>query len=710
MGGQAVGRTTSDTRTHAPQLDDPCRFLKGVGPRRAETLEKLGIRTAGDLLLHAPRNHFDRTEIVRIADLQPGTTACLHAQVESLHARPAWRGRRSTQAVVSDATGRLRVTWYSHWLADVLRPGFRLLLAGPVSLVRGRLEMRQPEYERLDDDEGGETVHGGRIVPLYPLTRGLSQKWMRNLLRQTLETHGACVDEVLPEDLRGGLPGRRQALQDLHFPDSLTDRDRALERFKTEELFFLQLLLARRRHASEHDARGQRLTGRRGLHEQYLNHLPFRLTGAQQRVLQEILVDLESGTWMQRLLQGDVGSGKTVLAVAALLRAVDSGTQAVLMAPTEALALQHADRLVSTCVRLGVRFGVLVGSQSEREKESLRARMRSGDVDLVVGTHALIQEGVGWARLGLAVVDEQQRFGVLQRGALQGLAPGEDGVRPHVLVLSATPIPRSLALTLFGDLRVSRLDEKPPGRQPVETRVVPSRRRRDMLLFIRDHVQRGSQAYMVFPLIEESDKVDLQAATQEFERLRQGPLADVRMGLLHGRLPANEKQELLQRFHRGDLQVLVSTTVVEVGMDVGNATIMVVHHPERFGLSQLHQLRGRVGRSDKSSWCFLLPSPRTSSEGLERLQEFADTDDGFAIAELDLRLRGPGDFLGTRQHGLPTLRFADLSQDLELLEQVRRRAFALVEADPELERPEHAGVRRHLERQLADKEILAAIG
>jgi ATP-dependent DNA helicase RecG len=579
-----------------------------------------------------------------------------------------------------------------------------------VTAVRGRLEMRQPEYERIDDDEPGETVHGGRIVPLYPLTRGISQKWMRSLLRTTLDSHLACVEEVLPQDLRNGLPDRRAALQALHFPDSLRERDRAVARFKLEELFFLQLLLARRRHAGEHRAAGRRLQPRRGLHQQYLDALPFQLTTAQQRVLCQIVSDLQSGRWMQRLVQGDVGSGKTVLAVAALLLAIDAGTQGVLMAPTEALALQHADRLVSTCAQLAVRLGVLVGSQSERDKESMRARMRSGDVDLVIGTHALIQEGVEWARLGLAVVDEQQRFGVLQRGALQGPAQADIESRPHVLVLSATPIPRSLALTLFGDLHVSRLDEKPPGRQKVETRVVPTRRRRDMLLFIRQHLLQGSQAYMVFPLIEESDKMDLQAATQEFDRLRSGPLADVRMGLLHGRLPANEKQQLLERFHRGELQLLVSTTVVEVGMDVGNATIMVVHHPERFGLSQLHQLRGRVGRSDKASWCFLLPSPRTSAEGLERLQEFADTDDGFAIAELDLRLRGPGDFLGTRQHGLPTLRFADLSQDLDLLERVRQRAFALVEADPELEKPEHACVRRHLERQLVDKEILAAIG
>jgi ATP-dependent DNA helicase RecG len=413
---------------------------------------------------------------------------------------------------------------------------------------------------------------------------------------------------------------------------------------------------------------------------------------------------------MQRLLQGDVGSGKTVVAVAALLCAVGNGNQGALMAPTEALAMQHAERLVPACAELGVRMDWLVGSRSDAEKQALRARIESGDVDLVVGTHALIQEDVRWKRLGLAVVDEQHRFGVLQRMRLQRGSQAAPGITPHVLVLSATPIPRSLALTLFGDLDVSRLDAKPPGRRPVQTRLVPPPRREDMLRFAREQLQQGCQAYMVYPLIEESDKLELRAATEEYEALRRGPMAGISMGLLHGRLRSTEKEQLLHAFRRGDVSLLVSTTVVEVGIDVAAADLMIVHHPERFGLSQLHQLRGRVGRAGGEAWCFLLLERGVGEESLERLRAFARTDDGFAIAELDLRLRGPGDFVGTRQHGLPVLRFADLSKDLALLESAREAAFAVVERDPDLSQPAHEGLLEQLERRYQSQEALAEIG
>jgi ATP-dependent DNA helicase RecG len=467
----------------------------------------------------------------------------------------------------------------------------------------------------------------------------------------------------------------------------------------------LQLLLARRRALACQGPSRAPLQRQRGLQDRYLAMLTFQLTAAQQRVLQEIYADLESGRWMQRLVQGDVGAGKTVLAAAALFHVVGNGWQGVLMAPTESLAIQHAERLVAPCAALGVRLGVLVGSRSERDKEEVRARMASGDVDLVIGTHALIQEGVRWARLGLAVVDEQQRFGVLQRGALQR---GDE--RPHVLVLSATPIPRSLALVLFGDLDVSRLDEKPPGRRPVRTYIVPPRRRDDMLKFVRRELQAGRQAYVVLPIIEESDKLELRAATEEFESLRSGPLAGLEIGLLHGRLPIADKESLLADFRRGRVQLLVSTTVIEVGIDVGNASVMIVHHPERFGLSQLHQLRGRVGRSADESYCFLLAGADAGEESPLRLREFAATDDGFRIAELDLRLRGPGDFVGTRQHGLPSLRFADLVQDVDVLEAARAQAFALVQRDPDLRRPDHAEARTHLQTRYAEQQSLAEIG
>jgi ATP-dependent DNA helicase RecG len=606
--------------------------------------------------------------------------------------------------VTCDDTGTLRVVWFNNWARDVLKPGNLVVLCGTVQGRPGRLEMQHPEFERVEGDEQ-ELVHSGRIVPLYGLTQGITQKWLRTLVRRTLASHAPAVLEVLPAAVRGALPERRAALLDVHFPAERQNADRARERLALEELFFLQLLLARRRVQAQAGPARVPLERSRGLHERYLALLPFQLTGAQARVLEEIYADLESGRWMRRLVQGDVGAGKTVIAAAALFLAVGNGRQGVLMAPTEALAIQHAERLVAPCAALGVRLGVLVGSRSERDKDEVRARMASGDVDLVVGTHAVIQEGVRWARLGLAVVDEQQRFGVLQRGALQRGAE-----RPHVLVLTATPIPRSLALTLFGDLEVSRLDEKPPGRRPVRTHLVPPGKRDDLLGFVRGEIEAGRQAYVVLPLIEESDKVDLRAATDEYERLRAGALAGLRLGLLHGRLPAAEKEKLLADFRRGAVQLLVATTIVEVGLDVANATLMIVHHPERFGLSQLHQLRGRVGRGGAASFCFLLTGAESGDETLERLRQFAATEDGFRIAELDLQHRGPGDFVGTRQHGLPALRVADLAGDGELLQQARTRALELVERDPRLERPEHAVLRAHLESRFGEQQALAEIG
>ncbi|HZL84005.1 MAG TPA: ATP-dependent DNA helicase RecG [Candidatus Krumholzibacteria bacterium] len=689
----------------AARLDDPCRYLKGVGPRRADALEKLGVRTAEELLLHAPRQYFDRTHVQPIATLQADTDACVRVQVESLHARPSWGGRGRVVATVCDDSGRLRVTWYTPWVREVLQPGHRLVLAGHVVRSRSRLEMRQPEFERADD-EAQELVHAARIVPFYPLVRGVSQKWLRTLMRRTLDTHLEHVQEILPDTVRGDLPTRGAALAALHFPEDAEAAGRALRRFKFEELFLLEVVLARRRRRARESSPGPAMQRERSRHERYLEQLPFTLTGAQARVLDEILQDMTSGRCMQRLVQGDVGSGKTVLAAAALLCAAGNGTQAALMAPTEVLALQHAERLLPAFTALEVRMDVLVGSRSDADKQRVRGRVASGDLDVVVGTHALIQEDVRWQRLGLAVVDEQHRFGVLQRMRLQQ----DGGGRPHVLVLSATPIPRSLALTLFGDLDVSSLDEKPPGRQTVQTRLVPPHRRADMLRFVRTELQAGRQGFMVYPLVEESDKIALRAASEEFERLRAGALAGLRIGLLHGRLRAAEKETLLHAFRRGEVSLLVSTTVVEVGIDVATADLMIIHHPDRFGLSQLHQLRGRVGRGGNPAWCFLLQERNSSEESLERLRAFARTEDGFAIAALDLALRGPGDFVGTRQHGLPTLRFADLAQDLEVLDRARHAAFALIDLDPELALEEHRAMREHLDTHYRMQEALAAVG
>ena len=691
------------------RLASPCRYLKGVGPARAEALERLGIRTVEDLLLHVPRRYFDRSRVIPLRQLAPCEQACVRVRLESLHGRRAGRGRRNVIATVSDDTATLRVVWYNAWSRSSLMPGHELLLAGPVVESRGRLEMRQPEFERLED-ASQDPIHGGRIVPLYPLTQGISQKWLRGLVARALDWALPEVQEILPADVRTGLPERAAAIRSVHFPESEAVTDEARRRLAFEELFCMQIVLLRRKRVRAAGA-GIRMQRARGLHARFVADLPFQLTGAQGRVLEEILTDCESGHWMQRLVQGDVGSGKTVLAAAALLLAVGNGWQGAFMAPTEALAIQHGDRLRTVCEALGVRLDVLVGSRPERDKEAVLARIAAGQADLVVGTHALVQENVSWSRLGLAVVDEQQRFGVLQRGVLQRADDRpEGGLRPHVLVLTATPIPRSLALTEFGDLDISRLDEKPPGRLPVRTRIVPPARREAMLGFVRDEIAAGRQAFVVLPIIDENAALELRAATAEYERLRQGALAGLRIGLLHGRLPAADKETLWREFRSGEVRLLVCTSIVEVGLDVASATLMVVHHPERFGLAQLHQLRGRVGRGSEASWCFLLPGPQTSDEALERLEKFAATDDGFAIAELDLEVRGMGDLVGTRQHGETELRIADLPRDAKLLARARAAAESVLETDPDLKRPEHARLRAHLEAAWRERGMLAEIG
>jgi len=685
-------------------LDTSVQFLRGVGPRRATALERLGIRTLEDLLWHVPRRWFDRSHVAAIRDLVPGTTVCVRARVESLQGRPAWRGRRTVVATVADDTGRLRVVWFNAWANDALRPGNEVVLAGPVADNQGRLEMRQPEFERVDA-ESQPLLHAGRIVPLYPATEGLTQKFLRTAVDRALGEIAGHVPEILPDAVRGTRFERGAAFAAVHFPDSSADAESARERLALEELFVLQMTLLRRRAEARERRDGIRLDPARGLHAQYLASLPFELTAAQRRVISEVERDLASGEWMQRLVLGDVGAGKTVIAVAAALQAVGNGWQAALMAPTEPLALQHAERVAAVCATLGVRLGVLVGSRSAAEKESVRAALARGDLDLVVGTHALARDEVQFARLALAVVDEQQRFGVLQRAALYR---GER--RPHVLVLSATPIPRSLALTLCGDLDLSRLDEKPPGRRPVATHLVPAARRNDMWAFVRAEIEAGRQGYVVLPLIDESDTLELRAACAEYDTLRQGPLAGLALALLHGRLPAAEREATLAGFQAGDVRLLVCTSVVEVGLDVAAASVVVVHHPERFGLAQLHQLRGRVGRNDAAAYCFLLPGAQVGEPALARLRRFAALDDGFRIAELDLELRGPGDVGGTRQHGQLDLRVADLGRDLALLEEARAHAERILAVDPHLARTEHAALRAHLDARERRAEMLAEIG
>ena len=685
-------------------LDRPAQYLRGVGPRRAEQLDRLGIRTARDLLLHVPRRYEDASTVATIGSLKVGMDATVIGEVVSKGVLPTRKGLRIFQAVIRDASGLIECSWPGQPFLDrTIQKGDRLLVAGPVRFFHGR-QLQPREYVVLDRDDGAD---GGKVLPIYPSTEGLSQKLLRQIIEENLDAMLAVAKEEEPfasEHLsRIGVPGLVDALTALHRPASIAEAERGRRRLAYGELFFLQLLHGRTRlrHARERGGIGFRRTN--ALLRPFYAGLPFDLTAAQTRAVREIFEDMAADRRMNRLLQGDVGSGKTVVALLAMLLAAESGYQAALMAPTELLAEQHFRTLRALLSDLDLEVALLVGRQGRRERDAARAAVAGGSARLVVGTHALIQEGVEFARLGLAVIDEQHRFGVRQRMALADRAEA-----PDVLVMSATPIPRSLALTLYGDLDVSVLDERPPGRKPIRTGLRPESARQKVWAFVREEVAAGRQAYVVYPLIAESEKVDLKAATAEFETLSSEVFPDLRVGLVHGQLPAEEKDAVMEAFVAGQIDVLVSTTVIEVGIDVPNATVMVVEHAERFGLSQLHQLRGRIGRGAEQSWCVLVATGGPDS--LERLRILTETDDGFEIARADLLLRGMGDLFGAKQHGLPDFRFFDPEKDEGLLVTARQEALMVLERDPDLARPEHEVYRTELELRYGDRRRMYEVG
>ncbi|HPF35131.1 MAG TPA: ATP-dependent DNA helicase RecG [Candidatus Krumholzibacteria bacterium] len=690
--------------------DHDVQFLKGVGPVRARALARLGIATAGDLLRHYPRRWLDRTRTDSIGSLRPGQEATIRGEVLTSGGRSS-RGGRSLQTVsVGDATGVLFCQWFGQsYVLKQFRSGTKVLLSGQVQIYNGRKQIVHPDFEILDGDAAdADPLHTGRLVPVYPLTSGLGQHWLRRLIHDTLDQLAPAVEDPLPADLRRarGLEDLGPALWGIHFPQDAAARDAARRRLAHDEIFLVQLALALRRRGRR-GAEGLRLDAPGDLTRRLVDGLPFPLTGAQRRVLGEILRDLRSGRVMHRLLQGDVGSGKTLVALIAALFVIEQGRQAVLMAPTEVLARQHGATLQRLCKPLGVAVETLTGSTPAAARRAVLAGAAAGEIDLLVGTHAVIQQDVELPALGLAVVDEQHRFGVRQRG--RTLTGGEAGVPPHLLVMSATPIPRSLALTLCGDLDLSLIDELPAGRTPIETRLVPPKGLGEVHAAIRAEAAAGRRAYVVYPVIEETEGQDLKAAQSEYERLAAGPLAGLRVGLLHGRLKPAEKARAMEAFAAGELQVLVATTVVEVGLDVPEATVMVIHHPDRFGLAQLHQLRGRVGRGADASRCWLAPEGWLPDETLERLRLFCRTHDGFVLAEEDLRRRGPGDVIGVRQHGAPSFRLANPLRDGDLVEACRTDVDALIAADPALEDPAHAPLARALARDHG-RILAAAVG
>jgi ATP-dependent DNA helicase RecG len=676
-------------------LDTPLQYLKGVGPRRAADLQRVGLSTVEDLLDRFPIRYEDRGSFQTISALRPGMSASIAGEVISCGIRPTRRPRfKIFEMLVRDHTGALRAVFFNQpFLNDVFHPHQRVILFGRLELTSHGMQMQNPQYEILKSDseaEAGEsddeTLHTGRIVPIYEKTGTLTTKMQRAIVHQALSAIPAAVADPLPSDVRARqqLIDRRTALLDVHFPPAGTPidtlnafRSPAQRRLIFEEFFLFQLGLVLRRRQFDAERKPRSVVVNDEIRESARRVLPFKLTGDQKKAIAEIVEDMKRPQPMNRMLQGDVGSGKTIVALMAALVAMENGFQVAFMAPTEILAEQHFITIRRLLEASKFRIALLTGATPAKKRREIHAELAGGSIHLAVGTHALVEDPVGFRELGLVVIDEQHRFGVLQRATLRA-----KGLRPDVLVMTATPIPRTLALTTYGDLDVSVMREMPPGRHPIKTIAKPESRRDEIYDFIRKQIDAGRQAYVIYPLVEESEKVDLKAATEMADHLSNDVFPHYRIALLHGRMKSDAKERIMAAFSRGEFDVLVSTTVVEVGVDVANASVMLVEHAERFGLSQLHQLRGRVGRGPHQSYCILLYQSPLTDDGRARLKALTETNDGFEIAERDLELRGPGDFFGTRQSGMPTLRVGDLVRDHQIMEAARREAVAALD-DPD---------------------------
>ncbi len=678
-------------------LSAPTTVLPGVGIKHAQTLARLGLHTLGDMLYNFPRRYDDYSQLKPIHHLRYGEEVTVIGRVDSIDSRQIRGGfRHITEAIISDGTGYLRVTWFNQpWIGKRLLEGAQIVLSGKIDQYLGRLVMNSPEWEPLEQ----QNLHTNRIVPVYPLTSKITQHWLRRLMYEVVTYWSPRVTDPLPETLRRSaeLMDLPNALLQAHFPASTSQLRSARYRLAFDEILMLQLgVMSQKRNWQNRTARIYE-TPEDWLQTQ-VERLPFQLTAAQQSALQDVRADLASGRPMNRLLQGDVGSGKTVIAALGIAMLARYGAQSALLAPTSILADQHyrsmlgllsdgitpADHLPAEGVYPleSRQVRLLIGATPEVEKQDIRAGLSSGEVKLVVGTHALLEDPVVFANLQLAVIDEQHRFGVDQRSILRS-----KGENPHLLVMTATPIPRSLALTVYGDLDLTVMDEMPPGRQPIETQVFYPRERERAYVFIRSQIELGHQCFIIYPLVEESETVEALAAVEEQTRLQKAVFPNYRVGLLHGRMAADEKDATMSSFCRGEIQILVSTSVVEVGVDVPNATVMLIEGANRFGLSQLHQFRGRVGRSQFQSYCILIPDTPDAAEN-ERLSAMVETNNGFILAQRDLEQRGPGEFLGTRQSGYSELRLANLT-DVHMIEKARHYAQSIFEIDPDLKSAEH---------------------
>jgi ATP-dependent DNA helicase RecG len=699
------------------RLLTPIQFVKGVGPKLAKLFEKKGILTVEDALYFLPRCYEDRRHLKKISELKAGRKETGFGEI--LLSGIAFyqnKKKRVFEAVVGDGSGTITLKWFhgnERYLRDRFKKGRQLIFSGQVRWFNYQREIHHPDIEVVDGDIEKDYLNFKRIVPIYSETEGLYQRTLRRLMKTILDGYADELSSPIPPEIveRQDLIDFSEAFRRVHFPpegesiDVLNlQRSDSHRRIIFDEFFFLELVMAlKKRGVSLETGISFRTDGT--LVQRLLNLLSFKLTRAQERALAEIKADLEKPHPMNRLIQGDVGCGKTVVALLTCLYVVECGYQAAIMAPTEVLAEQHFLNLHRWLEPLGGKVALLTSSIKGLEREELYQRIRNGDIQLVIGTHAVIQEAVEFHRLGLAIIDEQHKFGVVQRGLLK-----KKGENPDVLVMTATPIPRTLAMTIYGDLDVSLIDEMPPGRMPVETKVFPESARAKVYRIVEEEVRKGRQAFIVYPLVEESEKLDLKDATRMAEHLQKEVFPEFRIGLLHGRMKSDEKEAIMMEFKEGRIQILVATTVIEVGIDIPNASVMVVEHAERFGLSQLHQLRGRIGRGRYPSKCILLAQYRSSEESKVRLRAMEKTNDGFKIAEEDLALRGPGEFFGIRQSGLPDFRVAHIIRDTPILIEARKEAFDLVQEDPELVQPSHIGLKDILIKRCKGRMELATIG
>jgi ATP-dependent DNA helicase RecG len=679
--------------TGAITLDQSLMYLPGIGPKSADRLAKLGLYSVRDILFYYPRDHIDYARQIKIEDLEPGETVTIVAKVRRVNCFSSPKNPKLTifDMTVADVTGQIKLSRFyagdrfrnRGWQERQLKQfptGTVVAASGMVKANKFGLTLEEPEIEVLEHTRDSiDSLKIGRVVPIYPLTDGVPPDLVRRAVVAALPA-AQQIPEPLPGSLRQdyGLVALPEAIAQIHFPESADHLTKARRRLVFDEFFYLQLGMLKRRLEQRKVQRSTPLSAKGELINRFYNVIPFQFTGAQQRVTQDILSDLQESTPMNRLIQGDVGSGKTVVAVVALLAAIQSGFQTAMMAPTEVLAEQHYHKLVEWFNQLHLPVELLTGSTKAAKRRQIAAQLQTGELPLLVGTHALIQDSVEFQRLGLVVIDEQHRFGVQQRARLQ-----QKGQHPHVLTMTATPIPRTLALTLHGDLDVSQIDELPPGRQPIQTTVLAPRDRPSAYDLIRREIAQGRQVYVVLPLVEESEKLDLRSAVEEHQHLQESVFPDFKVGLLHGRMSSAEKEDVISQFRRAELHLLVSTTVIEVGVDIPNATVMLIEHAERFGLAQLHQLRGRVGRGAHQSFCLLMNSSKAET-ARQRLTVLEQSQDGFFISEMDMRFRGPGEVLGTRQSGLPDFALASLVEDQDCLELARKAAETVIEKDPQL--------------------------